>query len=136
MQFALSGFRSGREFIDKLSELAHDPEYAKVARNASLPLLHAFPTRCKATRIKGLKDLLWAALQYADRVSLQALINAKLSRKSMSDAQRVYWLAAGVIVSPGMYGDLLRKFSEDREGRILHSGDIFLLSRFREIRCR
>ena len=120
VQFGVSGFRSGREFIDKLSELAHDQEYANVARHASMPLLRAFPTRCKARRIKGLKDLLWAALQYADRVSLQELVDAKLSRKSMSDAQRVYWLAAGVIVSPEMYEDLLRQFSEGREGRIRH----------------
>ena len=125
VQFALSGFRSGRDFIDKLSELAHDPEYAKVARHASMPLLRAFPTRCKATRIQGLKDLLWAALQYADRVSLQELIDAKLSRKSMNDAQRVYWLAAGVIVSPEMYEDPLRKFSEGREGRIRHLAAFF-----------
>ena len=125
VQFALSGFRSGREFIDKLSELAHDPEYANVARHASMPLLRAFPTRCKATRIQGLKSLLWAALQYADKECLQDLIERKCSRRSTDDAQRVYWLTAGVIVSPGMYVDLLRKFSEGREGRIRHLTTFF-----------
>ena len=120
VQSAVSEFRSGREHIYKLWELAHDPNHSQVAKYASLPLLHTFPTRCKLNQIENLNHLLWAALQYADRSSLQELIKKKLSRKSMNDAQRVYWLAAGIIVSPGTYNDLLRDFVRGREGRILH----------------
>ena len=100
--------------IHKLSELAHDPEHAQVARHASLPLLRAFPTRCKLEQIQSLDYLLWAAIQYADSSSLQELIDRKLSRKSMNDAQRVHWLAASIIVSPEAYNDLLRDFVQDR----------------------
>ena len=66
----------------------------KSPEHASLPLLRAFPTRCRleADRM-NLKHLLWAALQHADRSALQELIELKLSRKSMDDAQRVRWLA-------------------------------------------
>ncbi len=115
---AVSGFRSGREHIDMISKLAHDKGHAQVARHASLPLLRAFPTRCRSQQIEALDHLLKAAIQHADRRSLQGLIDTKLSRKSMDDAQRVYWLAAGVIVSPEVYAPLLKEFSEGREGRI------------------
>ena len=119
-QFAICEFRSGREHIYKLAELAHDTDHAQVAKYASLPLLRAFPTRCKLNQIENLNHLLWAALQYADRSSLQELIKKKLSRKSMNDAQRVHWLAAGIIVLPETYNDLLRDFVQVRESRIRH----------------
>ena len=125
VQFAVSGFRCGRERIDKAGALARDPDYAQVARHASLPLLRAFPTRCRLTQMESLEHLLKAAIQHADRTALQGLIDTKLSRRSMNDAQRVYWLAAGVIVSPGGYDDLLREFAEGREGRIQHLGAFF-----------
>ena len=120
VQFGVSRFRSGREYMDKLPELAHDEGHAQVARYACLPLLRAFPTCCNLKQIKSLHHLLKAAIQHADRKALQELIDAKLARNSMNDPQRVNWLAAGVIVSPGMYEDLLRQFSEGREGRIRH----------------
>ena len=125
VQLAISGFRSSRAHISKLWELAHDPAHAQVAKHASLPLLRAFPTRCKQKQIKDLDHLLWTAIQYADRISLQELIEKKLSRKSMNDAQRVHWLAVGIVVSPRAYNDLLREFVQGREGWILHLTEFF-----------
>ena len=118
--FATSELSSGHTNICKLGELAHDPEYAQVAQYASLPLLKFFPIRCKLEQIEHLDHLLWAALQYADRSSLQELIEKKLSRTSMNDAQRIHWLAAGVIVSPREYENCLRDFVQVRESRIRH----------------
>ena len=120
VQFAVSGFRSGREDIDKLSELALDHDYTQVARHASLPLLRAFPTRCKATQMQDLKYLLRAALQSADRASLRDLIGEKCSQKSIDDTQRVYWLATGIIVEPEGYSEGLEEFVQGREDRISH----------------
>ena len=120
VQFAVCEFRGGCDHIPKLWELAHDPDHTQVAKHASLPLLRDFPTRCKLKQIRSLDHLLWAALQHADRASLQELIDRKLSRPSMNVTQRVHWLAAGVIVSPGTYNDLLSDFVQSREGRILH----------------
>ena len=125
VESAVSGFRSGREHIEMISELAYDKGLVQVARHASLPLLRAFPTRCKSKQIEALDHLLKAAIQHADREEVQALIDAKLSRKSMNDSQRVYWLAAGLIVSPGAYEDLLREFSEGGEGRMRHLTTFF-----------
>ena len=120
VQFAVSGFGRGRGHIDKQGALAYDPDYAEVAKHASLPLLRAFPTRCKLKQLESLHDFLKAAIQHADRRALQELIDTKLSRKSMNDPQRVYWLAAGIVVAPGAYGDELRGFVHAREGRIRH----------------
>ena len=125
VQFAICEFHSDCEHIPKLEELAHDSDHAQVAKHASLPLLHTFPTRCKQKQINDLDDLLWAAIQHADRPSLQELIERKLSRKSMNDVQRVHWLAAGIIVSPGTYNDLLRDSVRGRENRIMHLAAFF-----------
>ena len=127
VQFAVSEFRSGRGHIYKLWELARDVDHDQVAKYASLPLLRAFPTRCKQKQIKDLDHLLWAAIQYADRASLQELIKKKLSRKSMNDGQRMHWLAGGITISPRAYNDLLRNFAEGRERRIRSLAEFFYL---------
>ena len=125
VQFAICEFRGSCEHIHKIEELAHDPDHAQVAKHASLPLLRAFPPLRAQKQIKYLDDLLWAAIQHADRPSLQELIERKLSWKSMNDAQRVHWLAAGLIVSPRKYNDLLRDSVQGREGRIPHLAAFF-----------
>ena len=117
IQSGKSELRGGSDHISGLFALAHDKAHAQVAKHASLPLLRAFPTRCKLKQVEDLDYLLWAAIQYADRSSLQELIKKKLSRKSMNDAQRLHWLAAGIIVSPRAYNNLLRDFVEGHERR-------------------
>ena len=124
VQSAVSEFRSGREHIYKLWELAHDPHHAQVAKHASLPLLRAFPTRCKLNQIQSLDYLLWAAIQHVDRISLQELIKKKLSSNSMNVAQRVHWFAASIIVSQRAHNDLL-SYLRDRKGRIQHLAQFF-----------
>lgn len=118
--FAVSEFRCGRDPIYKLWQLAHDAAYAEVARLAALPLLRAFPTRCKSKQLESLKNLLWATLQSADRALLQGLIGKKLSRKSMNHAQCIYWLDAGTILSPEIYQDRLENFVQGQKNRIHH----------------
>ena len=118
VQFAVSEFRRDSASIYNLWELAYDPEHARVARNASLPLLRAFPTRCKLKHINALDHMLWAAIQHADRTSFEELIERKLSQKSMNLAQRMHWLAAGLVVSPAIYRERLSEFVRGREKRI------------------
>ena len=125
VQFAICEFRGGREHIHKLWELAHDTDHAQVAKHASLPLLRAFPTRCKQKQIKDLDHLLWTAIQHADRISLQELIESKLYLKSMNDAQHMHWLASGIIISPRTYNDLLRDFAEEHKYQIRRLAEFF-----------
>ena len=117
---AVTVFRSGRGHIDKLSELTYDRGHAQVARYASLPLLRAFPTRCKPGQMESLHYLLKAAIQHADGRSFQELIDAKLSLKSMNKAQRVCWLAAGIVMGPSVYADELRDYVQGKEARTRH----------------
>ena len=125
MKFAVSAFGSSHESIYKLWELAHDQEYVEVARRAVMPLLKAFPTRCKLKQLCDLRHLLWASLQYADRGSLRKLIEIKLSRTSMNPPQHLHWLAAGVFVAPSTHKDPLNEFVRGKEGRIRHLAAFF-----------
>ena len=53
IQSGKSELRSGSEHISGLFELARREDHAQVAKYASLPLLHAFPTRCKLKHIES-----------------------------------------------------------------------------------
>ena len=125
VKLAVSEFRNGREHIGRLWELAHDKDYAEVAKHASLPLLRAFPTRCNLRQLRSLDHALWAAIQHADRTSLRKLIERKLSLRSMNDAQHVHWLAAGFAVSSETYHISLSDFVQGREKRIWHLAEFF-----------
>ena len=125
VRFAVSEFRRDNEHINQLWELSCNPDYAQVARQASLPLLRAFPIRCTLKQIEALDCLLWAAIQHADRRALQELIGRKLSRQSMNVAQKVYWLAAGVIVSPAAHEESLEDCVQGREVRSRHLATFF-----------
>ena len=105
------------EHIACLHSLAHQMNHSEVARNVSLPLLRGFPVRCGSNRLAALDYLLWAALQHADRVSLQELISRKLSLKSMNVAQRVHWLAAGAFLQPDLYRQALEEFVVGHDDR-------------------
>ena len=118
VQCATAFIRAGNEHIPGIYELAHMKNHSHVARSASLPLLRAFPVRCTQKQIEALDNLLWAALQHADRESLDEIIGGKLSRKSMNVAQRVHWLAAGIVLSPETYGQQLENFVGGRDSRI------------------
>ena len=118
VQSAISAFRSGADYIYELYELAHHPDHAQVARYASLPLLRAFPVRCALKQVQSLDHLLWAAIQHADRTSLTKLIERKQSLTSMNVAQRIRWLAAGVIIAPEAFGGALEDFIQAQKRRI------------------
>lgn len=125
VQFAVSGFQSDRNHFSGLYELAHNPKHAEVARRSSLALLRAVPIRCKVKHLPFVEYLLWAALQHSERPILGRLIERKLSRTSMNVAQRVYWLAAGLTVSPMVYKDRLENFVKGSEGRIRRLAEFF-----------
>ena len=69
--------------------------------------------------------MLWAALQHADRMALQALLEERLSRKSLNLAQRIHWLAAGVIMAPGTYLEPLASLVEGKDDRIRKMASFF-----------
>lgn len=118
IRFVSARFRAGVEHILPLYDLANEDNHAQVARFASLPLLRAFPLRASAPQMEALGCLLWAALEHAPRESFGKLLESKLSRQSMNVAQRVRWLAAGVVALPDTYLKRLEAFvQEGREHR-------------------
>lgn len=126
-RFARSKLKRGTNSIQDIHQLSNNPDYAKVAGIASLPLLKAFPTRSRSTQNETLEHLLTAAIRHADRSSLQSLVERKLSRASMNVAQRGRWLAAGLIVSPGKYNDYVESFVGSGRGRVSRIYDLMAL---------
>ena len=120
VEYATASLRSGKPHVSGLYALAYINDYAGVARSAALPLLTAFPVRSTAKQLGGLDELLTAALRYTDVQALLTLVEKKLALRSMNVAQRVRWLAAGLIAAPGTYLEPLANYTEDREPRIRH----------------
>ena len=125
VEFAVSEIKRGAEFVYNVDRLAHDPLHSQVARLASLRLLRAFPTRCKAGQLGLLSDLLWAAIHHADRSSLQMLVKEKCSRKSMNATQRARWLAAALVLSPEDNIKNVEDFVAKGEKRVSQLADFF-----------
>ena len=114
---AMPAIRRGKDHIPFRYGLAYELRYPEVSRLATLPLLRGFPVRCKSQQLSTLDDLLWAALKHADRASFRELIDKKLSRKSMNVAQRVHWLAAGLMLAPSEYQQALEDFVSQHDDR-------------------
>ena len=109
--------RRGAEPVNGVRGLAHREDHAEVARYAALPLLRASAVRGKAGN-RDLHGLLWAALHYSEREPLLALIEQKLSRTSMNVAQRVSWLAAGLVAAPQDYLGPLENYASVNVRRV------------------
>ena len=125
VQFTVSEFRRGREYVSGLWSLASDEWLSEVAGLASLPLLRKFPTRCKRKQIEALSLLFIAAFRNADGESLRRLIDRKTSLKSMNVAQRAYWLAAGLVTAPYAYRRRVEEFAFNSEQRSSHLASFF-----------
>lgn len=120
VKFAGSKFRSGDGFVEGLYELAHSKDHKAVARLVSLPLLQMFPTRCTERQLPGLRHLLHAACLHCDKRALAGLIERKLAARSMIVSQRVYWLAAGLLVSPDIFVAMLDSYVAGKQRRVRH----------------
>jgi hypothetical protein len=108
------------QFIYGVYQLAHDPEYGEIARLTAIPLLEIYPVRANKQQVSTLEALLKAAIRHGDKDSLRALIAEKLALKSMDVAQRVYWLATGLVVAPAQYEAVVRKYVIGNVTRINH----------------
>lgn len=102
--YALPMLRKKQEHLSGIWQLAYDEEYGAVARLALPALLTGFPLRAQNRQLNSALDpLLKAALQHLERPALAAIVSARLAQGSMSAAQRVYWLACGLMIAPDDY---------------------------------
>lgn len=121
-----AALRKGSAAVAALDTLARDEAHREVAARAALPLLRAFPTRCRNAQVGDLTSLLWAALRWADRSKLSRLIEQKLGARSMNDAQRTPWLAAGLVTAPERWRGPLEAFVQGRDARIRQLAAFFV----------
>ena len=115
---ARAQLRKGETWLTDAHRLAQAPEYAELARVASVPLLKAFPVRCATGQLPILRSLLEAATSHGDRTQFLDLLETKLDYRSMNSGQRVYWLTAALFVRPDTYGDLLEAYVSGRNRRV------------------
>lgn len=108
----------GGSYLEDVHRLAREPGYAHLAKATSISLLRAFPVRCGVGQLPILGSLVEAAMAHADRTQFLELIDAKLGYKSMNSGQRVYWLIAGLLAQPKVYGDRLESYVAGRVRRI------------------
>ena len=106
-----------------LNALVYSDEYAPVARLATSAMLKAFPARCTNRQLELLDALLKSAMRHVSKEKFLALIRRKLGLQSMNSAQRVYWLASGLIVDPEQYREKFADFIPGNENRIRHLAD-------------
>ena len=115
---ALSAIRHGDGYSPALETIKWLEAHPTLRHETSLGILAKFPARAALHKLETLDRLLWNALAYSDRSSLLDLIAAKLSRKSMGVAQRVRWLAAGVVAAPETYGARMEAFVREGQRRV------------------
>ena len=118
VQCNLSELRNSGNYKFMLYELAFDKQYKVVAEFASLPLLKAFPLRCKTEQLRDLGFLLKAASLDCEKGLLLDMVEKKLAFNSMTMAQRSYWLTAGLIVSPDSFLEQMDSYLTGSERRI------------------
>ena len=111
---------SDKPHVSGTYALAYIDEYGPTAKLASLSILKSFPVRCTNKQVVWMDELLKAALRHADRHALLDLTESKLGLASMNIAQRVRWLATGLIAAPEKYLHPLVEYTKSNEKRIQH----------------
>lgn len=126
IQHATMLLKAKRDQIDGIHLLAHNDDYASVTRFAVVPLLRAYPARATKKQASGvLDDLLKAALRYLSDDEVKRLIDEKLAIPKMDIAQRVYWLAAGLVIASDKYESALATFVGKSPARIQNLASFF-----------
>lgn len=123
VEFATVELRTGGEPTDLFYDLARADGFAAVAPLAVPPLLRAFPTRASAAQLESLVWLLRAALRRTDPAALAPVIAKKANSRTVTPPQRVFWLAAGLVVSPYDYRDPLADFLKADPARAAALGE-------------
>jgi len=118
--------KAKKEHIVGVHPLAYNEDYASVACHAVTPLLRTFPSRVRKKQVSDvLGDLLKAALRYMGNEELKNIIDQKLALSRMDITQRIYWLAAGLVIDSSKYEAALRTFVGKSRSRIQSLASFF-----------
>lgn len=106
--YALPLLRKGKSHLRGIWLLMRSRKHAALASRVLADLLGAFPLRATHAQLSRiLVPMLQAALRLCDRPGLANIIATRLALCSMGAAQRVHWLACGLMVSPTDYEEPL-----------------------------
>lgn len=117
--YAGTTLKAGKDFVDSIYPLEHNTEYREVAILTAPRLLETFPVRARSGQLHHLENLLKTAMRYTPE-QLPRLIGKKLSMKGMDVAQKVYWLATGMLLDPKQYEAALWRHIGKSEVRANH----------------
>ncbi len=92
--------RSGRSLLWEVASLDSEPNYSTITAITAAPMLRMFPVRTSNSQLEVLAKLLGLALRRCSGGEFEAVVQEKLRSRSMSIAQRVYWLTAAFLAEP------------------------------------
>ncbi|MDO8844036.1 NACHT domain-containing NTPase [Methylicorpusculum sp.] len=109
LEYASTLLAAKSQFIPGLHHLAYDQEFREFAKVTAIPLLNKCPVRGYKDHISHLHYLLEAAIANSDKAQLLTLVEKKLTCKGMDQAQRIFWLATGLVIEPESYEAAIRE---------------------------
>lgn len=116
------------QFIHGLHSLAYDRDFQKITKLTVMPLLNKYPVRGYKNHVTHLKYLLEGAITEVDKIELLAMVEKKLTCKGMDLAQRIYWLATGLVIEPKVYEVQVKQTVTGRSERIDHLSNFLNLN--------
>jgi hypothetical protein len=109
-----------KEHVDGLNALVYDPAFSNVAIGTLPSLIERFPAKAAKAQLQSCRSLIAGVLLHLDQSTQLKLINDRLSMKSMDVGQHVYWLTAGLLVSPSDYLATVKTYVGTSQGRVSH----------------
>ena len=89
-------------------------DHREIAALVCLPLMRAFPAGGGKALLESLGWLLTAAVKNCDGMELQRMIQRRLGDPNLPTAQRIYWVAAGFLLTPDRYSLELQELGNVR----------------------
>jgi hypothetical protein len=117
MSLAITRLNSEKNDVDCIYPLAREASYRAVAYLAVPELLENFPILTRANQLPHLRLLLAAARLY-DMPELAAVVTQKTMLCDIDEAQKVYWLAAALLLNPVKDQDQLWEFIGNSSNKI------------------
>ncbi len=115
-----------KDHIAGLYALAHNPDYAAVAKLIVPELLQAFPAKSHKKQLESLRLLIIAALTQLDPTVALETVARKLAGSPLDVAQHVYWLVAGLQLAPEVYLEPARRYISQTQARTSHLVSLLL----------
>ncbi|MDP1610215.1 MAG: hypothetical protein Q8M11_04110 [Sulfuritalea sp.] len=116
--YVLPALKAGIAQPAGIHDLRDDEKSQEVAPLALPKLLQGFPLRAKQDQFHSLEILLKAGMRHLPEDDFLKLIDARLEQRSLENAQRTLWLAAGFLIQPGRYREPLASHVDKSQTRV------------------